>query len=88
MKYILKRFESTDYHGKLVGFEVTIPQGPTRYFEVGVGLPEGQNFSDNEICYLAYKGLKESIDKWVKQEQNGERQSISLGSEFIPPDEP
>lgn len=87
MTYILKRFEPSGVNGKLVGFDVTIPHGPTRYFESAVDLPFGQNLSDNDICYLAYKLLKDSIEKWVLQEKNGNRQSISLGSEFIPPNE-
>lgn len=88
LKFTLKRFEETIDHGRLVGFEVTILNGPTRYFEVAVGMPSGQNFSDNEICGYAHKGLKPSIDKWVQQEQSGNKQSIAIGSEFIPPDEP
>jgi hypothetical protein len=86
VKYILKRYELNHSNKEMiVGFDVTSPHGNNRYFETFVPLVEGQNVSENETCYAAYKILKPIIQQWVTDISL--HKTTLIGREFIPPDE-
>lgn len=85
MKFILKRYETEVGHKSiLVGFDVTTSSGHTRYFETSVPLVEGKNFSENEVCLIAYKALKPQLVTW---EESLKGKTALIGREFIPPEE-
>jgi hypothetical protein len=84
-KIILRRFD--DYNStKIIGFDIVLTDNrQAKYFEEILTLNECAGKDVNEICYLAYSKLKQSIKEFVSSETT--KQYIPIGGEFIPPEE-